>query len=78
VQYQRLGLSYLGRALLDQGFAATSTSTHNIACKPLPYVFAEMGLRTLIPASSEPPLNTLLFSIYDFTIFCKSRKAFLR
>lgn len=32
----------------------------------------------VIPASSELPLNTLLFSIYDFTIFCKNRKAFLR
>jgi len=46
VQYQRLGLSHLGRALLDQGLAATPTSTHNIACKPLPYVFAPLGLLT--------------------------------
>ncbi len=46
MQYQRLGLSHLGRALLDQGFAATPTSTHNIACKPLPYVFAPLGLLT--------------------------------
>jgi hypothetical protein len=44
VQYQRLGLSHLSRALLDQAFAATPTSTHNIACKPLPYVFAPLGL----------------------------------
>jgi len=44
VQYQRLGLSHLGRALLDQAFAATPTSTRNIACKPLPYVFAPLGL----------------------------------
>jgi len=44
VQYQRLGLSHLGRALLDHEFAATPTSTHNIACKPLPYVFASLGL----------------------------------
>jgi len=47
VQYQRLGLSHLDRALLDQGFAATPTSTHNIACKPLPYVFASLGLLPL-------------------------------
>jgi len=45
-QYQRLGLSSLGRALLDQGIAATPTSTPNIACKPLPYVFAPLGLLT--------------------------------
>jgi len=46
VQYQRLGLSHLGRALLDRGFTATPTSTHNIACKPLPYVFAPLSLLT--------------------------------
>jgi len=52
VQYQRLGLSHLGRALLDHGFAATPTSTHNIACKPLPYVFASLGL---LPHMGRPP-----------------------
>ena len=44
MQYQRLGLSHLGRALLDQGFAATPNSTHNIACKLLTCVFAPVGL----------------------------------
>jgi len=32
----------------ESGFAATFTSTHNIACKPLPYVFAPLGLLTRI------------------------------
>ncbi len=53
MQYQRLGLSHLGRALLDQGFAATPTSTHNIACKPLPCVFAPLGLLTLFGAIDQ-------------------------
>ncbi len=44
MQYQRLGVSHLGRALLGQGFAEAPTSTHNIACKPLPYVVASLGL----------------------------------
>ncbi len=48
MQYQRLGLPHLGRALLDPGFSATPTSTHNIACKPLPYVFAPLGLLTQV------------------------------
>jgi len=34
--------------LLDRQFAATPISTRNIACKPLPYIFAPLGLLTLI------------------------------
>jgi hypothetical protein len=32
--------------MLDRGFVAPPTSTHNIACKPLPYVSASLGLLT--------------------------------
>ncbi len=53
MQYQRFGLSHLGRALLNQGFAAKPTSTHNIACKPLPYVFAPLGLLTHVCGQSD-------------------------
>jgi len=59
VQYQRLGLSHLGRALLDQGFAATPISTHNIACKPLPYVFAPLGLLTQHRGNQQRQFVTL-------------------
>jgi len=44
VQYQRLGLSHIIGTVLDRGFVAMPTSTHNIACKPLPYVSASLGL----------------------------------
>jgi len=63
VQYQRLGLSHLGWALLDQEFAATPTSTHNIACKPLPYVFAPLGLLTHIGPLAVGYGNLLLFPV---------------
>ncbi len=46
MQYQHLGLSHVIGILLDQGFVTPPTSTHNIACKPLPYVSASLGLLT--------------------------------
>jgi len=43
-----LGPSHVIGTMLDRGFVAPLTSTHNIACKPLPYVSASLGLLTLL------------------------------
>jgi len=53
VRYQHLGLSHVIGTLLDQRFVAPPTSTHNIACKPLPYVSASLGLLTLDEAERQ-------------------------
>lgn len=70
MQYKHLSLAPVIRTVLDSGFVAAPTSTHNIACKPLPYVSASLGLLT--PPGHRGRWGALLSLLTNFGLFAST------